>query len=194
MSLRGRFLSSEFKSFCCWLTGMKVEAGVWAIALWKVPITARLLLLSCRQLSNHCCSFCYIPLLGCRGLCFVMSFAGVALIVNKKTLFLPAGGRKFLKAVVYQNLFGYRTSWSYGFERSYFAFDSFDCRHTSLEDGTKVVAAIQIPWKRGSICTRYCRCFNCNARRYLNLSYWSWCSRTGCCRPGISLKWSVLRR
>ena len=179
MTLRGRFLGSEFRWVCCWLTSMKAEAGVWATALWKVPITARLLRCpsSCTQLLFHCYSFCCTPFLGCKGLCFARSFARVALVVGRRTLFLPAGERKFQKAAVYQNLEAkcdHRTSWGGNdFERSCFALSSFGlyCCCTSLaRSRSKVVATTRTPHhgKRGSICTRYCPCFNCNARRYLN--------------------------
>jgi len=85
---------------------MKAEAGVWATVLCKVPITVRLLRCpsSCTQLLYHCRSLCCIPILGCKDLCFAKSFARVALLVGRRTLFLPAGERKSQKAAVFQNL------------------------------------------------------------------------------------------
>jgi hypothetical protein len=64
---------------------MIVDAGVSGFSLERVPITIRQLYWhsSCSWLSNCCCSFCSILLLGCKDLGFAESFVKVALLAGE---------------------------------------------------------------------------------------------------------------
>jgi hypothetical protein len=98
MTLRGRFLGSEFKWVYCWLTGMKADAVVSAIYLDRVRIIIRQLCyywhLSHSSLSNRCCNFCWIPFLGYKVLDFARNFVEVT----------PLAGERMCQTAVCQNL------------------------------------------------------------------------------------------